>query len=512
MQTDLWLTDTSNFDKCPLCSKLLKRGTRTCYACGFSSETPSVWIDPTVRTYQQVMPPHTTRDLTPDPQAASPVWQYESPDFEAAGSLPMLSLFMPEAPTQPQPPVPNRATTRRLPDIDEIDTVPPRAGVETLPHATGREQRALVIAPQSKPAGTDSRSWTAGAAGGSPSAQLIVRTDRPKLTRRVDLFHPLDRTRWWLLRPGRIEFILWLGGTLLLIGVTCLLLLVFAFSFQWFSPSAPATPLASSMNGSNGQQRNVLPGGGNPSLALADANPLTPGQSFQLSGQGFKPSIVIAFYFDGKFSLLNRKHEPARVRTDQRGTFSTTLWFGTGSQWTPGEHIIAVRDASGTPLTAITIHLASNSDTNNSTIASSSPVLTTTPGINKGTATPGGPQGSPVSRPPVTVTPTMTPSLSPTPAKPTVTPTVKPSPTLTPTVKTSPTPVTTPARGTPTARVSPTANTGLGNALNDSGTPPTARLVSVSPLVWIMVACYLLSMLCLGAAGFMYKRHNKIVM
>ena len=521
MQTDLWLTETRDYDKCPLCSKLLKRGTQTCYACGFSNEKSSVWIDPTARAYQQIMSPspHTTRDLTPDPQAASPIWQYESPDFEAAGSLPMLSMFVPEAPTQPQPPVPNRATTRRLPNIDEIDTIPPRtvaapttARTDMYHHpAQGREQRALVIAPQSAPAEIGSRSWTAGASSGSPSAQLIARSGGHKHLPQVHPFQPLDRARWWLLRPGRIEFILWLGGTLLLIGVTCLLLLVSALSFQWFAPLAPAAPLASNANGGNAQQHSIAPDGNNPSLALVNTNSITPGQSFQLNGHGFRPSLVIAFYFDGKVSLLDQNHRQAWVRTDAHGTFLTTLWLGTNPAWTPGEHIIAVRDASGTPLTAINIRLASAS-TNTSTIASSSPVTGATPGsINKGTATPTGPQGTPVSHPPVTATPTHTPTVSPTPATPTVTPTPKTSPTVSPTPKSSPTPVPSPAGGTPTAGASPTANAGLGNALNDSGTPPTTRLASVSPLVWLMVACYLLSMFCLCAAGVMYKRHHKIV-
>jgi len=163
MQTDLWLTETSNHDKCPLCSKPLKRGTQTCFVCGFSSDAPSVWIDPTVHAYQHVMPQSGTRDFTPDPQAASPIWQYESSDFEAAGSLPMLSLLMPESPTQPQPPVPNRATTRRLPRVDEIDTVPPRVSpardidqIDTLPSGYRRGRRVMILAPQTTPAETGS--------------------------------------------------------------------------------------------------------------------------------------------------------------------------------------------------------------------------------------------------------------------------------------------------------------------------------------------------------------------
>ncbi len=434
----------------------------------------------------------------------------------------MLSLFMSETPTQPQPPVPNRATTRRLPRVDEIDTVPPHVSpardidqIDTLPPGHGQGQRALIIAPRNVPAETGSRSWTAGAASGSASAQLIMRSSRRKRAQRVETFNPLDRTRWWLLRPGRIEFILWLGGTLLLIGVTCLLLLVSALSFQWIMPFAPANPLATSANGNNAQQHRVLPTGTDPSLALSYSNVLLPGQSIQLRGQGFKPSIMVAFYFDGKYSLLNQNNQPAWVRADARGTFESTLWLGTGSMWSPGEHFIAARDASGAPLTFVSIRLASSS---NGTVASSSPVPNSTPGgTHTGTPTPTGAQGTPVGRPPVTVTPTLppvTPTPSPTRATPTVTPTVAKSPTVTPTVKSSPTPVTTPAGGTPTPGASPTAaNTGLGNALNDSGVPPVAaRLASVSPLVWIMAACYLLSMVSLGAAGIIYRRHRKIVM
>ncbi len=436
----------------------------------------------------------------------------------------MLSLCMPESPAKPRPPAPNRATTRRLPRVDEIDTVPPRVSpardidqIDTLPPGNGQGRRAMILAPQNTPTESGSRSWTAGAASGSASAQLIMRSGRSKPAQRVETFNPLDHTRWWLLRPGRIEFILWLGGTLLLIGVTCLLLFVFALSFQWVMPFAPANPLATNANGNNAQQHSVAPAGTGPSLMISATSLLVPGQSIHLRGQGFKSSIMVAFYFDGKYSLLDQNQKAAWLRTGAGGTFESTLWLGTGSMWSPGEHIIAARDASGTPLVAIQIRLAASS---NGTVASSSPVPNSTPGVTQtGTPTPTGPQSTPVGRPPVTVTPTLppvTPTPSPTPATPTptVTPTVATSPTITPTVKSSPTAVTTPARGTPTPGASPTAgNTGLGNALNDSGVPPmAARLASISPLIWIMVACYILSMLSLGGAGIMYRRHRKIVM
>ena len=531
MQTDLWLTETSNHDTCPLCSKPLKRGAQTCFACGFSNIPPSVWIDPTVRSYQHVMPEQIANHPTPDPQAASsPIWQYESPDFEAAGSLPMLSLFTSETPTQPQAPAQGR-TTRRLPNVEQADIAsqlsPARDidQIDTLPPGHGRAQRALIPAPQTAPpaapvgarfnapAQGDPYSWTAGSASGSSSAQLIVRPARRKHLQQAARFNPLDRTRWWLLRPGRIEFILWLGGTLLLIGVTCLLLLVSALSFQWIVPITPASSLSTSAG--NAQQHNVSSNVTGPIIMIPDASSLVPGQSFQMRGQGFKPSSLIVFYCDGEYRLFNKSHLPASTRADARGTFQSVLWLGTGSHWSPGNHIITARDASGAQSATFAVRLIAGS---NSTVASSSPVPTSIPGSTHATATPTppGPQGSPVSRPPVTVTPTLTPvspSPSPTRSTPTPTPTAAKSPTATPTVKTTPTAAITPARGTPTPAVSPTAaNTGLGNALNDSGDPPfAARLAYVSPLVWVMVACYLLSMMSLGAAGIVHRRRHKIV-
>jgi hypothetical protein len=41
---------------------------------------------------------------------------------------------------------------------------------------------------------------------------------------------PLERVRWWLLYPGRLEFLLLAGGTLLLLGITTLLVLLMAVS------------------------------------------------------------------------------------------------------------------------------------------------------------------------------------------------------------------------------------------------------------------------------------------
>ena len=52
MQTDIWLTDEIAYsERCNMCSQPLKKGSTTCFSCGFSTKSPtgtSVWIDPAV--------------------------------------------------------------------------------------------------------------------------------------------------------------------------------------------------------------------------------------------------------------------------------------------------------------------------------------------------------------------------------------------------------------------------------------------------------------------------------
>ena len=46
---------------------------------------------------------------------------------------------------------------------------------------------------------------------------------------------PGDKLRWWLLQPGRLEFLLWLLGTILLIAVTVILLLLLLSSLGYLA-------------------------------------------------------------------------------------------------------------------------------------------------------------------------------------------------------------------------------------------------------------------------------------
>src|SRR5215469_4991159 len=118
MQTDIWLTEeVARFERCPLCSQPLKKGSTTCFSCGFSTSSPtstSVWIDPAVYRlnstqpqYRRVSPEkkvkparnvppsrHNPNPITPIPPRASASLSHRSiteeptrPEMKARGSI-----------------------------------------------------------------------------------------------------------------------------------------------------------------------------------------------------------------------------------------------------------------------------------------------------------------------------------------------------------------------------------------------------------------------------------------
>jgi hypothetical protein len=456
-----------------------------------------------------------TEDLREHAQNAL-IWQYESPNYEAASSLSSLSLLAPEVPTRPQPPIPaTPKPTRRLQAIDEIDTVPPSA----LPAPRIAASKALT-APRSTIAQESTRpsvmpappvvepreaaSWTAGAGSNSRYARIISGAAQGDWRKQL-AFNPLDRLRWWLLRPGRLEFLLWLGGTLLLVIVTCALLFILAFSFEEGSGVA-TTPAGSALQSAGaasktGQQHKL------PALqvALTRPGPYAPGEQVGVRGQGFSPHSTVSFTLDGILAIQGQDGSPALLPTDARGAFSGTLWLGVGPTWAPGRHTIIVRDKASGRQFALPITLVATLNSSATTQVTPS-TSSTTPGVAPSPVSTGTPvvQASPGNQTPVPSTPTPTSTLTPT-----VTPTV------TSTAATSPTPttsVTATATSTKTSQATPgaTPQNSFGSALNQSGDPPIGSPLSTSsPLVWIMAACYTLSMILLGVAGILYKRRPR---
>src|SRR6266702_3118160 len=99
MQTDIWLTEEiSHPERCPLCSVPLKKGSTTCFSCGFSTHSPtssSVWIDPAIYRYplssSQRHPPQT---------------------IQQTGMRGPLSLSQPRRQPNPITPIPPRASAQ----------------------------------------------------------------------------------------------------------------------------------------------------------------------------------------------------------------------------------------------------------------------------------------------------------------------------------------------------------------------------------------------------------------
>jgi hypothetical protein len=596
MQTDIWLTEeTSHPEQCPLCSKPLKKGSTTCFSCGFTSHPPAgsaVWIDPAVYGYpfyasrrqpsqaiQQtkgrdsgslakskrqpnpitpiplrasaqpansvpgsvVLPHHgatnqknrssskgkqqleKTRGASPsleEPSAlesgqkASAFWQYESPDFKAASSLQALSLLVSEAPTQPQLES-NSKTTGRLSGIDEIDTVPSLDEAHSIESsramvplnsqpdvvASGRSDGGAVnvfASNESSPS-----SWTAGGAAQSSYAQLIATRSKRKKHRSTISFNLLDRVRWWLLHPGRIEFVLWLGGTVLLVCVTCVLLLVTAFSLALLTPGSAGTSSTNLAGTSKqAQQTTTQPTASGLALTRTDTGPLLPGQPIHLRGQGFGIHGHIRLMFDDTQPLLDQNGQSASTQADAHGAFFTAVWLNANLPWLPGTHFIFAHDLATNHVAKLAIILASGPTSTGG--VSNTPVPSTSSGVTPIPSTGGsGAKPTPAGPTPVPTLPAGSPTVTPTAGTtPTVTPTVGTTPTVTPTVAAT-------AGSTPIASPTASGSSNLGNALSHAGDLSLGKqLTALSPWVWLMVTCYSLSMVLLGLAGVLHKRHR----
>ena len=339
-------------------------------------------------------------------------------------------------------------------------------------------------------------SWTAGAAAGSRYAQLVAaRTSRKKSATSFNLF---DRLRWWLLHPGRFEFLLWLGGTILLMTVTCVFLLMMVFSFQGNAANVNNGSLSSPGNKTNGQSSS--PG---LSLTLTNGAALIAGQPLHLRGQGFSANGHVALSYDANQSFLNQGGQPVLAHTDAHGVFVMTL---NSPSWGVGQHRIMARDIVTGHLAIAHVTVVAITKMATTTAVVTTPVATATT-TQQGTNSP------PVGQtPPVVPTTGVTPTVMPKP--PTATPTVGITPTAT--VGKTPTVTATPKLGqTPPVGASVTPKPGgtatVGNTnpavlntqyiANSGGTA-----LPVGPWLWLLIGGYTLAMLLFGIAGLVHKR------
>lgn len=422
---------------------------------------------------------------------------------------------------QTRPEMPVRPAQQRT-DIDKINTLPPRLVPSVLPQSstglalTPQEPRPVPVQLHVSPVQTinlaaatapteqiaaigDPSSWTAG--GGRESAYARRIADRSHGRKHIPAMHPLDRVRWWLLHPGRLEGMLWLGGTLLLISVTFAFLIVTALSLSWMTPgsqSGNASSLTTVASTPTFVPTAVTSHG--LTLILENAGLMVPGQAIQLHGQGFSPRGHITFTDEKQQPLLVQGSQSNAVQADEQGTFAVSL---TTSSWAVGLHQLKVYDVVSGRTADLPIIL--NSGPFGKNVTPTPPTSgTATPNPNNSGNFPTAVNSTPA---PIT-TPTLppaTPTPSPTPVTPTPTATVGITPTATPGI--------TPTVGTtPSPSSSPTTSTQGNNTLATSSTANAATLVRgftlPNPWLWFLFAGYTLAMLLLGCAGLLLKRRH----
>jgi len=518
------------------------------------------------------------------------MWQYELPDYEAESSLSSLSLAYPESAinraldeldtlppprslaideidTQPPPkqdtpavqkspatierkkakgnlfslPFAQLAEPQRQksvtlpapPDVSDVATIPPGAATVTVPRVTVEDQKLDLLAGVHTPTAIvegsssklveDAASWTTGQGKNSLLAKRIASRGQRKSALSLN---PIDRLRWWLLYPGRIEFLLWLNGTIVLVGVTCLLLFATLLSTGWLNaglssiaigvsggtvqtasnPGSTATTGKSSCTATNAtspqcHSTTVVSSSGL-KLTLVDDAILLPGTPIYLQGQGFTANNTVNFTYDASLPC-----RPSVTSTDTAGAFSLYLMLGVEVK--AGTHQIIAYDVATKHVVTVDVSIspAPIGKAAQPTPTHVAPGLTPTATSGAGGGGGGG-LPTPVGQTPVPITPTVgvTPTVAPT-QQPTPTVGITPSPTIgaTPTVGITPTiaPTTTPTTGkkhTSSASV-------LRNALYDE--QATGR-ISVSIWLWIAVIGYALSMAMLGCASLLYRHNRRI--
>lgn len=477
-------------------------------------------------------------DITRIPTLPQPImWQYESAEYKAESSLSSLSLVASEPKSErlevdlsevdTLPGKKEKSSSSQAlalyaqQSIAEIDTVPPAPITGTVPPVDVRVRREsatrrdITARTQSKVVESDGASWTAGSSANSIYAQRIAGSGRSLLHRQRLALNPLDAVRWWLLYPGRIEFFLWLGGTVVLVSVTCLLLFVSLLSLGWANPtlsgSTSVTPVTSS--GVNSAPTGCSSNSNPPPcpitttsptglrLTLLGSNLLVAGMQLHLEGQGFSHNGLVDFWHDGSIPCA-----PNIKQANEQGEFIVDI--ATDANWKAAPHVIMAHDDRSNSSISLTITLAPPAFGKSATPTPFPPDMTptSTPGDGTGGGSGGsngggpGPLPTPVAHTPVPVTPTagVTPVATPTQAPPAPSPTAGKTPTATP---------------SPTTKATPDAPNGskvmgMQQMSLESGLPSSLEEFSVGPWLWILLAGYTGAMLLLGLASLLYHRER----
>jgi hypothetical protein len=250
------------------------------------------------------------------------IWQYETPQYEAESSLSSLSLAISEA------------TRLRSPAIDELDTRPSVSDASSV----------------------EEKQWKSGQKDPSPTTQEIdwaaIKTT-PEFAGRhqaqyASVSSSFDRFRWWLLVPGRIEFILWLCGTVALICVTALLVFMLLASNGFFHTQQNSSGIiCSSQEGvqklasSSGETctLSTVSSASGLQITMINGDFMETGKVLRLRGQGFHRLGRITVTRDA-----NLPCQPSIIQADEQGEFAVVIKLDDKGYWGAGMHQIKIND------------------------------------------------------------------------------------------------------------------------------------------------------------------------
>lgn len=128
----------------------------------------------------------------------------------------------------------------KIVSIDEIDTLPPDVQARLRPRLSRLKRATHEQSTFSEVDTLPTPSIQQIQAGDAQQRAKLAFTNGVEGTtqqRKISIRHLCDDMRWWLIYPGRIEFLLWLIGIIVLICVTALFVLVATVSMGLFGLS-----------------------------------------------------------------------------------------------------------------------------------------------------------------------------------------------------------------------------------------------------------------------------------
>ncbi|MBO0795682.1 MAG: hypothetical protein J2P36_32735, partial [Ktedonobacteraceae bacterium] len=216
----------------------------------------------------------------------------------------------------------------REPDVSEIATTPPARNKAGQSPEAKNARATLSDIPTIPPPRAHRNNTPLHTARNKISATARPpQREQRRTYHRPARFQPLDSLRWWLIRPGHIESLIWTGAIILLITFTGLIVYITLLStgaptnISSSPPGIDSTLPAPCDTAAKSKNCTVVSNSASNGLKLIVFNdrPFMTGGSIHVRGQGFRPRSYITLLHDD-----NRPCEPGKLRTDEHGQFNVT--------------------------------------------------------------------------------------------------------------------------------------------------------------------------------------------